>query len=287
MTAATLRAHVGTLAGDIGERNVFRPQALRAAADFIEHEWRSQGYAVRPQVYETFGMPCANLEVERRGTVAPTEILLIGAHYDSVMGSPGANDNASGVAALLEMSRHLAGIEPDRTIRFVAFVNEEPPFFPTRAMGSAVYAQTARDRGDAISLMISLETIGHHTDAPGSQHYPPLMGLCYPDRGNFLAFVSNLRSRRLLHRLVRAFRAHSDFPTEQLAAPALIPGMAWSDHLSFWRQGYRALMVTDTAFYRYRYYHRPDDTPNKLNYDALARIVTGLSRGLSDLAARP
>lgn len=285
VSAATLRRHVQALAGDIGERNVFRPVALQAARDFIEQEWRAQGYPVRPQIYESHGLSCANLEVTRGGTRMPEEVLLVGAHYDSVIGSPGANDNASGIAALLEISRHLARAEPARTVRFVAFVNEEPPFFPTDAMGSAVYARAARARGDAISLMVSLETLGYYTGAPGSQQYPPLFGLCYPDRGNFVAFVSDLRSRRALRRLVRAFRARSDFPAQWLASPAIIPGLGWSDHASFWRQGYRALMVTDTAFYRYPYYHTAADTPDQLDYESLARVADGLSQAVADLAA--
>jgi hypothetical protein len=283
--AARLTAWVQTLAGDIGERNVFRPRALQDAADFITREWRAQGYDVTPQVYEVGGLGCANLEVTRRGTRRPEAIVLIGAHYDSVMGSPGADDNASGVAALLALSQRLAEAQPRLTVRFVAFVNEEPPFFQSDDMGSAVYARRARERGDDIRLMLSLETIGYHTDAPGSQHHPPFLGLCYPDRGNFIAFVSNLGSRRLLRRTVALFRAHSTFAVERLAAPALIPGVSWSDHQSFWQQRYPALMVTDTAFYRYPHYHAPDDTPHKLNYDALARIVDGLAGTLTALAA--
>jgi Zn-dependent M28 family amino/carboxypeptidase len=282
---ARLTAWVQTLAGDIGERNVFRPRALQEAADFIASQWRAQGYEVRPQVYNVGGLGCANLEVARRGTRRPEASVLIGAHYDSIIGSPGANDNASGVAALLALSRRFAAAEPRLTVRFVAFVNEEPPFFRTGDMGSAVYAGRARERGDDIRLMLSLETIGYHIDAPGSQHYPPFFSLCYPDRGNFIAFVSNLGSRRLLRRTVALFRAHSDFAVEHLAAPAFIPGLSWSDHRSFWRQQYHALMVTDTAFYRYPYYHTPDDTPDKLNYDALARIVAGLADTVAALAA--
>ncbi|MBI1958107.1 MAG: M28 family peptidase [Candidatus Rokubacteria bacterium] len=283
----TLRSHVRTLAGEIGERNVFRPQALQAAADFIAREWRDQGYRVTSQTYELHGIPCANLEVTRAGVRKPEEIILVGAHYDTVIGSPGANDNASGVTALLEMSRCLTDEEPERTIRFVAFVNEEPPFFSTPQMGSDVYARAARSRGDDIRLMMSLETIGYYRDEPGSQHYPPLFGLFYPDRGNFIAFIANLRSRYLLRQVVQAFRAHSDFPVEGLATVRLIPGVAWSDHLSFWRQGYRALMVTDTAFYRYPHYHMAQDTPDKLTYDALARVTAGLSRTVAALAAGP
>jgi Zn-dependent M28 family amino/carboxypeptidase len=189
------------------------------------------------------------------------------------------------VAALLEMSRCLAGEEPERTIRFVAFVNEEPPFFSTPQMGSDVYARAARARGDDIRLMMSLETIGYHRDEPGSQRYPPLFGLFYPDRGNFIAFITTLRWRHLLRQAVQAFRTHSDFPVEGLATLRLIPGVAWSDHLSFWRHRYPALMVTDTAFYRYPHYHMPEDTPDKLPYDALARVTAGLCRTVSALAA--
>ncbi len=283
--AEALRAHVEALAGAIGERNVFRPRALADAADFIAREWHRQGYEVAPQTYDCRGLPCANLEITRRGTRRPEEIVLVGAHYDSVIASPGADDNASGVAALLAMSRRFADAAPARTVRFVAFVNEEPPLYFTRDMGSHVYARAARARGDDIRLMISLETIGYYSDTAGSQHYPPFFRLFFPGRGNFVAFVSNLRSRRLLRRTVAAFRARSDFPAEHLATSGLVPGVAWSDHRSFWREGYPALMVTDTAFYRYPHYHSPDDTPDKLDYGALARVAQGLANAVEVLAA--
>ena len=281
-----LRAHVEALAGAIGERNVFRPAALAAAAALVADVWRDQGWEVGAQTYELRGVACANLEVARRGVTRPDEIVLVGAHYDSVLGSPGADDNASGVAALFEISRALAlSPEPARTVRFVAFVNEEPPFFFTQAMGSHVYARAARARGDDIRAMLALETIGYYSEAAGSQHYPPFFRFFFPGRGDFVAFVSNLRSRRLLRRTVQAFRAGSDFPVECLATPGLVPGAAWSDHRSFWRQGYRALMVTDTAFYRYPHYHSPDDTPDKLDYGALARVAEGLANAVETLAA--
>jgi Zn-dependent M28 family amino/carboxypeptidase len=272
------------LAGTIGERNVSRPRALQAAAGYIGQTWRDQGYEVVPLDYPVDGVRCANLEITRPGTARPRDILLIGAHYDSVSGSPGANDNASGIAALLEISAHCTRIAPAGTIRFVAFVNEEPPFFFGHEMGSHVYARAARKRGDNIRLMMSLEMLGCYRDEPGSQHYPPLFRHFFPSRGNFLAFVSNLRSRAALRRAVHAFRAHSDFPVEHLSTLALVPGVAWSDHLSFWRQGYRALMVTDTAFYRYSQYHSPEDTPDKLDYASFARVTTGLQRAIVNLA---
>jgi len=282
--ARALRAHVQALAGDIGERNVFRPRALAAAADYIEAAWRGQGYEVTPQVYEAHGVRCANLEVTRPGELRAEGILLLGAHYDSIMGGPGANDNGSGVAALLELSRLFAGLAPAMSVRFVAFVNEEPPFYMSGDQGSMVYARAARARGDDIRLMVALETIGCYHDGSGSQRYPPLFRLFYPDRGNFLAFVSDFRSRGLMRHVAAAFRARSDFPLEHVATFSLVPGVSWSDHRSFWLNGYRAFMVTDTAFYRYRYYHSAEDTPDKLSYSGLARATEGLYRTFTAVA---
>jgi Zn-dependent M28 family amino/carboxypeptidase len=284
--ASRLQGHVSALANRIGERNVFRPQALHAAADYIRAQWVSQGYQVATQSYEVYGVRSENLEITLPGTDQPDEILLIGAHYDSVQGSPGANDNASGVAALLELSRALSRMKPSCSIRFVAFVNEEPPFFYWGKMGSGVYAKAARAKNDDIKLMISLEMLGYYSDAPHSQSYPPLLGFFYPDRANFIAFVSNLDSRDQLHELVAAFRAHSDFPAESLAAFSFVPGVSWSDQLSFWREDYKAVMVTDTAFYRYAYYHSGQDTPEKLDYIAMARVVSGLQAAVGYLAMR-
>jgi len=282
--AKRLRAHVETLAGTIGERNVFRPQGLAAARDYIETTWRAQGYAVGAQEYEARGVRCANLEVSRAGAGRAGEILLVGAHYDSVRACPGANDNGSGVAALLEIARRFATLTPALTVRFVAFVNEEPPFFMTRRQGSAVYAKAARARGDDIRLMVSLETLGYYSDAPGSQRYPPLFRFLYPDRGNFLGLVSDLRSRGVMRRVAKVFRDRSDFPLQHTATWRWVPGVAWSDHLPFWRQGYRALMATDTAFYRYRYYHTAQDTPDKLAYPAFEQATEALGRCFAGLA---
>jgi Zn-dependent M28 family amino/carboxypeptidase len=202
-----------------------------------------------------------------------------------VRGCPGANDNASGIAALLELARWFADQTPERTLRFVAFTNEERPFFGTSAQGSMAYARAARRRGDSIRLMVSLETMGYYSDAPGSQGYPPLFRLFHPDRGNFLGLVSDLRSRSAMRRLAEAFRSTSDFPLETTATFPFVPGVAWSDHRSFWRQGYPAVMVTDTAFYRYRHYHRRTDSADKLAYPAFARATQGLARAFAALAA--
>jgi Zn-dependent M28 family amino/carboxypeptidase len=279
-----LRRHVRRLAGDIGERHVWRPAALRAAETFIREEFLALGYEVVRQTYRVRGIESSNLEVTVVGQSRAAEIVLVGAHYDTVPGSPGADDNASGVAALIELARAARETRPARTIRLVAFVNEEPPFFYFGDMGSQIYAHAARQRGDDIRFMLSLEMLGCYSDRPGSQGYPPLFRFFYPNRGNFLAFVSNLKSRRALREVVAAFRAHSDFPAERLASPGIVPGVSWSDHLSFWRAGYPGIMVTDTAFYRYPHYHAPDDTPEQLNYPAMARAVSGLQRAIAALA---
>lgn len=282
--AGRLETHVRMLAETIGERNIYRPRALADAAAYIEQQWLDMGYEAIRQTYSVEGVRCANLEVTRCGTRRPAEIILIGAHYDSVIGSPGANDNGSGVAAMLEIARHVANADVDRTVRFVAFVNEEPPFFFRDQMGSQIYARTARERGDNIRFMASLETIGYYSERAGSQQYPPLFKIFYPNKGNFIAFVSNFRSRRILRRFAATFRQHSKFPAELVATFSWLPGVAWSDHQSFWRSGYSALMITDTAFYRYPHYHAPTDKADELNYVAMAAVVEGLSRTIISLA---
>jgi len=279
-----LRTHVYELAGKIGEHNIFHPDALHAAEAYITGEWRQQGYDVRKQTYTAQGIECANLEITRPGNSRSTDVILIGAHYDSVFGSPGANDNGSGIAALLELSRLFKNVAPETSLRFVAFVNEEPPFFFWPSMGSMVYAKAARQRGDPIRFMISLETIGYYRNQRGSQTYPPLLKHFYPDTGNFIAFVSNLRSRHILRDCVRAFSSATDFPVQSIAAPAIVPGVSLSDQLAFWRHGYKALMITDTAFYRYPYYHTAQDTPDKLDYEPFTEMTKGLFLMLCRLA---
>jgi Zn-dependent M28 family amino/carboxypeptidase len=271
-----LRGHVERLGGEIGERNLWRPQALEAAARHVEAALGDVGLAVAGQSFEVAGQAVRNVETQKPGAARPDEIVVVGAHYDSVLGSPGANDNATGVAALIEIARAFAARTPGRTLRFVAFVNEEPPFFQTDGMGSLQHARRARARGERIVGMLSLETIGCYSDAEGSQSYPFPLGLLYPSKGDFVGFVGNLGSRRLVRRTLRGFRAGGQFPSQGLAAPALLPGVGWSDHWAFWQQGYEAVMVTDTALYRDPRYHTPFDTPEHVDYDRLAHVVRGL-----------
>ncbi len=281
-----LRRHVGELAGRIGERNVWRPEALGAAAGYIRGTLEGAGYAVHAQSFESRGLTLENLEVELAGEQAPGEIVVLGAHYDSIAGTPGANDNASGVAALLEIARLLAGNSYARSVRLVAFANEEPPFFYSEEMGSTVYAARSRDRGERIEAMIALETIGYYTERPASQQYPFPFRFFYPDTGNFIGFVGNLSSRSLVRRALGAFRATTPFPSEGVAAPGWMMGVHWSDHWSFWQAGYPAIMITDTALFRYPYYHAATDTPEKLDYPGLARVTRGLAEVVAGLAGK-
>ena len=280
---AELVADVQALAGDIGERNMRRYQQLNAAADFIENSFSHAGLQSRRDTYELDGQACHNIETEIRG-VRP-QIIVIGAHYDSVFGSPGANDNGSGVAAMLALARRFAGKPAGQTLRFVAFVNEEPPYFQTEQMGSFVYATRCKARGDQISGMISLETIGYFSDTPRSQTYPsPGLGAFYPTTGNFIGFVGNLRSRALVRRAISSFRHEAKLPSEGATLPSFISGVGWSDQWSFWQCGYPAFMITDTAPFRYPHYHEATDTVDKLDYDRFALVVSGLERTIAELA---
>ena len=284
VSVAQLRAHVAHLAGTIGERNISRPGSLDSAASYLERQLIALGHRVSRLPYEARGRTFTNLEVTIPGTEAPGEIVVVGSHYDSVEESPGADDNASGTAAVLELARLLVAERPARTIRLVAFANEEPPYFFTDDMGSRRYARAARARGDSIVAMLSIETIGHYTDAPGSQRYPPILGWFYPDRGDFVGVVGNIASRSLVHRVVNSLRSHTKFPVQGSAAPTQIPGIAWSDQWSFWQEGYPAVMITDTAPFRNDNYHLETDRPETLDYDRMARVVHGIARTVRELA---
>jgi len=279
-----LHRHVEKLAGEIGERNIFRAKKLAAAADYIEATLAESGHEVSRQSFKAGGESCHNLEIEITGSTRRNEIILVGAHYDSVAGSPGADDNASGAAALLVLAKAAALQRPARTLRLVAFVNEEPPFFQTEQMGSLVCARRCRECGDDINLMLSLESLGYYATAEGSQKYPFPIGLVYPSRGDFVAFVGRSSDAKWVRECVKLFRRHIQFPCEGGALPGLLPGIGWSDHWAFWQVGYPALMITDTATFRSPHYHLEDDTPDKLDHDRFARVVTGAAKVISELA---
>ncbi len=273
------------LAGEIGERNVSKhPKKLDRAAGWIQTEFAATGLSLGRQTYMVDGHACRNLDVEIPGKTRPAEIVIVGAHYDSAIGTPGADDNATGVAAMLALLRHFAHRPLARTLRFVAFVNEEPPYFQTEKMGSVVYAERCRAQKENITAMLSLETIGYYTAAPKSQHYPFPFGMIYPSVGNFIGFVGNKESANLVRQVIGTFRREEQFPSEGAALPEFVPGPGFSDNWSFNQQGYHAVMVTDTAIYRYPYYHQADDTPDKIDFDRTARIVQGLEKVIEALA---
>lgn len=289
--AGALEGHVRVLAGRIGERNAWNSRQLEAAAAYIEEnfaeaglttEWR--GYEVAGEEFGKGSVEYFNLVAEKRGTEKAGEVIVVGAHYDSVHGSPGADDNASAVAAMLELAMTFGRAPTARTIRFVAFVNEEPPFYMTRFMGSRVYARECRERGDRIVAMLSLEMLGCYSDERGSQTYPPLLAWLYPDTANFIAVVGNVSSRALVKEVAGSFREAGGIPVESIATFELVPGVGFSDHASFWKHGYRAAMITDTAFYRSPYYHSPLDTPEKLDYGRMAEVTRGISGWLARAA---
>ncbi|OGV68914.1 MAG: hypothetical protein A2283_16705 [Lentisphaerae bacterium RIFOXYA12_FULL_48_11] len=271
------KSHVCMLAEKIGPRSVSSLNQLNASVNYIKEQFTTFGYTVTEQRFQARDIEVCNIIAEIRPVNAPEEIIVVGAHYDSVAGMPGANDNASGVAALLELARMMKKSPPPRKrIRFVAFVNEEPPFFLTEKMGSFVHAREARDNGEKITAMYALETVGYYSDAEKSQHYPPVFSLFYPDKGNFIGFIGNLRSRHLVRQSINTFRKTTSFPSEGVATFGWIPGIFWSDHWSFWKHGYPAIMITDTAPFRYQFYHTDKDTPDKLDYERMARVVNGL-----------
>jgi hypothetical protein len=281
--APRLRAHVEMLAGTIGERNLWHREALARAADYITAQLVRSGYSPEAHPFDVSGTRVINLDAALMGTSRREDIVVVGAHYDSVSGCPGANDNATGVAAMLELAHRLARAPVSRTIRFAAFVNEEPPFFQTAHMGSVVYANAAKARGDRIVGMLSLETMGYYSDEKGSQQYPAAVAMLYPDVGNFIALVANVGSARLLMDARRAFKSRTPFPVQSAAVPAAIPGVGWSDHWAFWQAGYAAMMVTDTAPFRYPWYHTANDTPDKIDYEKLAQVVDGLEAVIESL----
>jgi Zn-dependent M28 family amino/carboxypeptidase len=282
-----LRGDVETLAIEIGERHVGKYPQLMSAYNFISEEFTKAGYKVQRLEYKSRDVTVYNMVAEIVGSKLPDEIVVVGAHYDTFNGTPGANDNGSGTAAMLALARMLAGKKTDRTLRFVALTNEEPPFFQTEDMGSLVYARDCRRRDDNIVAMLSLETIGYFSDEPGSQQYPFPFDAVYPSEGNFIGVVGNVSSRKLVRRIVGLLRENAKIPAEGGAIPGFVTGVGWSDHWSFWQEGYPAVMLTDTAIFRYPHYHKASDTPDKLDYDRMALVVEGLKVVVDDLVKSP
>jgi Zn-dependent M28 family amino/carboxypeptidase len=274
-TEAVLRAHVAMLAETIGARSSQQPERLADSIDYLVDALGATGHEVGRQDFTVDGQTFSNLWIEIPGTVAPEQIVVFGAHYDSVPGTPGADDNATGSAATLALAARFADDPQPRTLRFVLFTNEEPPFFQTEDMGSLRYARMIAQRGDQVVAMASLEMLGFYTDEPDSQEMPLGLTGLFPSTGNFIAFVSNLESQALLDEMHATF-VESGFPGEKLAAPGNLPEAGFSDQWSFWQVGYPGVMITDTAFFRNPHYHAPTDSVGTLDFVRFAAVVDGL-----------
>lgn len=284
-----VRDYVVTLSERVGERSAAKPQGARAAALFLESTLgaRNIGYEVRRREFEAGGQIWANLEAVLPGTDRAGGQIVIGAHYDTVEGSPGADDNASGVASLLVLAERFVGRPQERTIRWVAFCNEEPPWFQSENMGSVRYAAELKREGVPVAAMISLESLGYFCDEPGSQKYPEPLAKLYPSAGNFLAVVGDLQNQKLVDFAWNTLRETGLVPVEKGAFPESVPGVGWSDHWGFWKADFPGIMITDTAPYRNPHYHRETDLPGTLDFVRLGKAVDAVERLIARLANGP
>ena len=283
-TKQRLQDHVHALTVAIGERSVRVPENLEKTAAYISSFYQDIGIAAEGQAYSYAKLQLDNIVAEIAFRADPKHRFLIGAHYDSVSDTVGADDNASAVAVQLETARQLAALtgaeKLDLAVKFVSFALEEPPAYGTRHMGSRVYAKMARTQKEKIDGMICLEMVGYTCHEPGCQDYPfPLMFMDYPKKGNFIGIVNNFKSRNFAGRLVEQFKKNKQLPVIKLTVPFngwVMPAVRLSDHASFWDQGFNAVMLTDSAFYRNPYYHTPADTMEKLDYEYMAELVESL-----------
>jgi Zn-dependent M28 family amino/carboxypeptidase len=285
-----LERHVCRLASEIGPRFPGNPKSIQLTEQWIEQELQNSGYQLTRETYDARGDVVSNLIIEIPGTKRSDEILIVGAHYDTVPSTPGADDNASAVAVLLETARLLAGEKFSRTVRFVFFACEEPPYFHFNEMGSQFHARGCRSRKEKIIGMLCLEMLGYYSDEPGSQQVPATIPKAvhwlFPKTGNFLAAVANLRSIRLLLRFRQGFKNAIRFPLFSIALPEIINEIRRSDHSSFWDQNYPAIMLTDTSFLRNPHYHCATDQADTLDYMRMASVTEGLCGAVRLLARR-
>jgi hypothetical protein len=285
-----LRFTVQKLAGEIGPRHLGKPETMIETQDFIERELTSLGWFVQRETYEADGQSVCNLIVERSGTRSPERVLIVGAHYDTIPQTPGADDNASAVAVLLELARMLAHDQFQSTLRLIFFACEEMPYFHQQEMGSQIHSRSCREQNEQLIGMFSLEMLGYYTSGPGSQRLPPgipkWLHWIFPKEGNFLAAVANPQSIGLLWQFRRGFKRGSSFPLFSIPLPETIREIRLSDHSNFWDQGYPALMLTDTSFLRNPHYHTPTDTPDTLDYPRMAEVTKGICSAIRFLVRR-
>lgn len=271
-----LEGIVYELSEKIGERNLWKYENLKRCADYIKDYLSKAGYEVKTVNYRVYNKECENVYTIKRGKVE--KFIVIGAHYDTVWGSKGADDNASGVAVCLLVSEILRDENLNTGLIFAFFPNEEPPFFKTKLMGSFVFANFLKKENYKIEGMICLESVGYFSEEKNSQNYPPFIGLKYPDEGNFIGVVGNIKSKKFVEKIAKGIKIYSKIPVEYLSIhPLFAIGVDFSDNWSFWKKGFKACMVTDTAFYRNPFYHTFEDTYEKLDYKRMEELVRGIS----------
>jgi Zn-dependent M28 family amino/carboxypeptidase len=283
-TSERLKEHLKALTVTIGERSVRFPKNINKTAEYIQSFYQGIGLQARSEAYDYQGFEVANVIAEISSGPNPAHRYLLGAHYDSVAGTVGADDNASAVAVQLETARYLKELfgreKLDLSVKLVSFALEEPPAYRTRFMGSRVYAKKANKEKEKIDGMICLEMVGYACYEPGCQHYPfPLGFFDYPKAGNFIGIVGNFKSGGFSKALITEFQKNIELPVVKLTVPFngwIIPSVRLSDHASFWDQGYKAVMITDSAFFRNPHYHTPADTMEKLDYRFMAELVESL-----------
>ncbi len=280
---ARLETHVRTLSLELGPRNESNPQKLDLVADYIKYEFIQTNAVVSQQTYQVNGNTYRNVIAE----FGPDseERIVVGAHYDTAGPLPGADDNASGVAGLIELAHLLARQQPPLRVELVAFTLEEPPYFRTPNMGSSVHAKSLRTQNKRVRAMLCLEMIGYFSDEPNSQHFPAAaLSAFYPSTGNYIGVVGRLSDWSLVRHIKATMRNASHLPVYSINAPSFVSGVDFSDHVNYWDAGYSALMITDTAFYRNRHYHTAQDTPEKLDYKRMAMVVEGVYAAVVELA---
>ncbi len=284
--AGRLERHVIALSEEFFPRDFTHQEQLERVAGYIETALRETGARVSSQPVDIGGPGGQYRNVLASFGPQTGPRIVVGAHYDAMGELPGADDNASAVAVLLELARLLGADDaPTVHIELVAYVLEEPPFFRTEHMGSAVHAASLRDAGAEVRAMLCLEMVGYFSEEPGSQLLPsPLLRPFYPDRGNFIGVIGNLGGGSLVRKVKRSFRAASSLPVRSMNGPRFVPGIDFSDHLPYWNAGYPAVMITDTAFYRNLAYHTEDDTPDRLDYQKMADVVLGVYQAVRSLA---
>jgi hypothetical protein len=273
-----LREHVLALVSQPPYRSSENWQKMDSAANYIKSQWEKMGYQVEEQIYEVHGKRARNLIVSyvASGLSPDSPRVVVGAHYDVCMNLPGADDNASGVAGLLELGRLVMLKKPQLNHRldFLAYALEEPPYYDTEWMGSLVHAKSMHEKNIKVDLMLSLEMIGYFNDQENSQNFPiSLLKASYPTTGNFIALVGSNSEWIEVRNLKAAMQSMTKLPIFSMNTFALVPGIDWSDHRSYWSFGIPAVMVTDTSYLRNQNYHKSTDTPETLDYIRMAEVV--------------